>query len=109
LYLPHSTLDLQLLVALDNAVWEVLFSVVGHIKRLTKESLPDEDKEMGDNDEGGDKEMQMMVDDEVIVNKEVVVNQERHEAGEKDVVGGEEQQEQEVAEVLQKGRKRGIP
>ncbi|KAG1852692.1 hypothetical protein F4604DRAFT_1933566 [Suillus subluteus] len=82
-YLPHSAIDLQFLVALDNAVQEVLFSVVGHIERLTKEGLTDEDK---------DEEMRMVVDNEVVVEK---------------AVGGEEQQEQEVEEVVQKGRKRG--
>ncbi|KAG1884556.1 hypothetical protein F4604DRAFT_1676680 [Suillus subluteus] len=82
-YLPHSAIDLQFLVALDNAVQEVLFSVIGHIERLTKEGLTDEDE---------DEEMRMVVDNEVVVEK---------------AVGGEEQQEQEVEEVVQKGRKRG--
>ncbi|KAG1904005.1 uncharacterized protein F5891DRAFT_977516 [Suillus fuscotomentosus] len=89
-YLPHSAIDLQFLVALDEAVREVLFSVVGQIERLNKEGLSDEDEEM-----------------------RMVVEKERHEVGEKDVeseenvVGGEEQ-EQEVKEVVQKGRKRKI-
>ncbi|KAG1883111.1 hypothetical protein F4604DRAFT_1678020 [Suillus subluteus] len=75
-YLPHSAIDLQFLVALDNAVREVLFSVIGHIERLTKEGLTDEDE---------DEEMRMVVDNEVVVEK---------------AVGGEEQQEQEVEEVV---------
>ncbi|KAG2068005.1 hypothetical protein BDR04DRAFT_1120050 [Suillus decipiens] len=89
-YLPHSVIDLQFLVSLDNAVWEVLLAVVEHIERLTKEGLSDEDE------------------------KEVVINQERVEVGEKDVeseenvVGGEKQHEQKVKGVVQKGRKRGI-
>ncbi|KAG1790601.1 uncharacterized protein HD556DRAFT_1445890 [Suillus plorans] len=92
-YLPHSAIDLQFLVALDEAVREVLFSVVGQIERLNKEGLSDEVE---------DEEMRM------------VVEKERHEVEEKDVeseenvVGGEEQQEQEVEEVVQKGRKRKI-
>lgn len=90
-YLPHSAIDLQFLVTLDEAVWEVLFSVVGQIERLNKEGLSDENEEM-----------------------RMVVEKERHEVGEKDVeseenvVGGEEQQEQEVEKVVQKGRKRKI-
>ncbi|KAG0692864.1 hypothetical protein DFH29DRAFT_1008017 [Suillus ampliporus] len=79
-YLPHSIFDLQFLVALDNAVWEVLFSVVGHIERLMKEGL--------DNEE----EMRMVVDNEEAV-KSVA-----EEEG--------EEQEQEVDVVVQKGRKR---
>ncbi|KAG1831093.1 hypothetical protein EV424DRAFT_1343218 [Suillus variegatus] len=90
-YLPHSAIDLQFLVALDEAVQEVLFSVIGQIKRLNKEGLSDENEEM-----------------------RMVVEKERHEVGEKDVeseenvVRGEEQQEQEVEKVVQKGRKRKI-
>ncbi|KAG0703423.1 hypothetical protein DFH29DRAFT_998562 [Suillus ampliporus] len=79
-YLPHSIFDLQFLVALDNAVREVLFSVVGHIERLMKEGL--------DNEE----EMRMVVDNEEAV-KSVA-----EEEG--------EEQEQEVDTVVQKGRKR---
>ncbi|KAG1840119.1 hypothetical protein C8R48DRAFT_679662 [Suillus tomentosus] len=90
-YLPHSAIDLQFLVALDEAVQEVLCSVVGQIERLNKEALSDDDEEV-----------------------RMVVEKERHEVGEKNVeseenvVGGEEQQEQEVEEVVQKGRKRKI-
>ncbi|KAG1798094.1 uncharacterized protein HD556DRAFT_1463521 [Suillus plorans] len=78
-YLPHSAIDLQFLVALDEAVREVLFSVVGQIERLNKEGLSDEVE---------DEEMRM------------VVEKERHEVEEKDVeseenvVGGEEQQDE---------------
>ncbi|KAG0691937.1 hypothetical protein DFH29DRAFT_883403, partial [Suillus ampliporus] len=79
-YLPHSIFDLQFLVALDNAVREVLFPIVGHIERLMKEGL--------DNEE----EMRMVVDNEEAV-KSVA-----EEEG--------EEQEQEVDAVVQKGRKR---
>ncbi|KAG2072048.1 hypothetical protein BDR04DRAFT_1117272 [Suillus decipiens] len=44
-YLPHSVIDLQFLVSLDNAVQEVLLAVVEHIERLTKEGLGDEDED----------------------------------------------------------------
>ncbi|KAG1895264.1 uncharacterized protein F5891DRAFT_1194321 [Suillus fuscotomentosus] len=90
-YLPHSAIDLQFLVALDEAVQEVLCSVVSQIERLNKEALSDNDEKM-----------------------RMVVEKERHEVGEKNVeseenvVRGEEQQEQEVEEVVQKGRKRKI-
>ncbi|KAG2090189.1 uncharacterized protein F5147DRAFT_780365 [Suillus discolor] len=88
-YLPHSAIDLQFLATLDDAVREVLCSVVGHIERLTKEGLSDEDEKV-----------RLVVDDEGVVEKDV--------ESEENVVGEEEQQEQEVKEVVQKGRKRAI-
>ncbi|KAG1802412.1 uncharacterized protein BJ212DRAFT_1487369 [Suillus subaureus] len=60
-YLPGSVFDLQFLVALDQAVQEVLSKVIEHIERLTKEAL-DEDDNIQDEGEVGNKETEMEVD-----------------------------------------------
>ncbi|KAG1846293.1 hypothetical protein F4604DRAFT_1688437 [Suillus subluteus] len=96
-YLPSSALDLQFLVALDDAVREVLATVVGHIERITKESFSDEDQEQGDEDEVRNREMEMAVEQDAVVNQEM------------DRVVEQEQEQDEVEEVVQKGRKRVIP
>ncbi|KAG2066058.1 hypothetical protein BDR04DRAFT_1160688 [Suillus decipiens] len=59
-YLPHSFIDLQFLVSLDNAVQEVLLAVVEHIERLMKEGLGDEDE---------DSVMKMVGDDKVVTER----------------------------------------
>ncbi|KAG2126563.1 uncharacterized protein EDB93DRAFT_1257511, partial [Suillus bovinus] len=66
-YLPGSVFDLQFLVALDDAVREVLANIIEHIERLTKNALSEDDDVEDNGVDGG---------------KEVAVNQESSKVGE---------------------------
>ncbi|KAG2067039.1 hypothetical protein BDR04DRAFT_1159583 [Suillus decipiens] len=94
-YLPSSALDLQFLVTLDGAVSEVLSNIIEHIERLTKETLSDVDQEQGDEDKVRNRERGMEVEQEAVMNQEMG--------------SAVEQEQEEVEEVVQKGRKRMFP
>ncbi|KAG2150755.1 uncharacterized protein EDB93DRAFT_1103449 [Suillus bovinus] len=98
-YLPGSVFDLQFLVALDDAVREVLANIIEHIERLTKDALSEDDDVEDNGVDGG---------------KEVAVNQESGKVGE-DIpmqqmeIQEKQEEEQEELEEVQKGRKRRLP
>ncbi|KAG2746214.1 hypothetical protein P692DRAFT_20820027 [Suillus brevipes Sb2] len=60
-YLPNSTFDLNFLVSLDDAVREVLHTIVGHIENVTAEALNDDGKEVRDEGDVRLKETEMLI------------------------------------------------
>ncbi|KAG1863662.1 hypothetical protein F4604DRAFT_1929062 [Suillus subluteus] len=99
-YLPGSVFDLQFLVALDHTVQEVLSKIVEHIERLTKEAL-DEDDDIQDEGEVGNKETEIEVDQQ-----EQDWEQEQEQEPEPEQDQDQDQDQEEVDEVVQKGTKR---
>jgi hypothetical protein len=130
-YLPGSAFDLNFLVSLDDAVREVLQTIVGHIENVTREAFNNDWMEVDYEGDVGLKETEMLIDDNVVVEKEVVnqeeevekvekekgedegkdeeKGEEKGEKGEEKGEKGEEEEEEEEEVVMPKGRKRRIP